>query len=191
MTAMTSSAASDTDRARNRTGCPPAVSRPRQPWSTSTPPLPLPPGRCTSSSTTGGRVWRITAMAVSTSGASPTIVTDWPSSAFTPDRNIRWSSTRTTSTGLRSGVFTGLLGGGLRGRVGPVRPVRSGCGRRQGERDLGALLEAADAGRAAVPLHPAEDGLPHAQPVLRDVVELEPVAVVADERLDAQGADLE
>ena len=53
---MTSSAASDTDSARKRTGWPVAVSSPRQPWITSTPPLPLPPGRCTSSSTTAGRV---------------------------------------------------------------------------------------------------------------------------------------
>jgi hypothetical protein len=54
MTAMTSSAASDTDSARNRTGAPASVVRPRQPWSTSTPPLPIPPGRWTSSSTTSG-----------------------------------------------------------------------------------------------------------------------------------------
>ena len=53
---MTSSAASDTDRARKRTGAPVGVVTPREPLITSLPPLPLPPGRCTSSSTTSGRV---------------------------------------------------------------------------------------------------------------------------------------
>src|SRR5689334_13614623 len=130
---MTSSAASDTERARNRTGCPSVVVRPRQPCSTSTPPLPLPPGRCTSSRTTGGRVRVMTATAESTSGASPTMVTAPPSSALTPDRNIRWSSTRTTSTGFFSGVFTGLLGsgGGGGGRRAGLRG-RGGGGRRTG-----------------------------------------------------------
>src|SRR6476659_7042502 len=155
---MTSSAASDTDSARKRTGWPSAVSRPLQPCSTSIPPLPLPPGKCTSSSTTGGLVWRITAMAESTSGASPTMETVVPSSARTPERNMRWSSTRTTSTGFFSGVFTGLLrdglvvlwfGLGLRGVL----------GRGQSEADLGALLEAAHLGRAPVTLHPPEDRL--------------------------------
>jgi phage shock protein PspC (stress-responsive transcriptional regulator) len=43
----------------------------------------------------------------------------------------------------------------------------------------------------AVPLHAAQDGLPHPEPVLGDVVELEPRAVVADERLDPRRADLD
>src|SRR5689334_10822726 len=205
---MTSSAASDTERARNRTGCPSVVVRPRQPCSTSTPPLPLPPGRCTSSRTTGGRVRVMTATAESTAGASPTIVTAPPSSALTPDRNIRWSSTRTTSTGFFSGVFTGLLGSGgggrgrragLRGRGGRARRTglrgrrrrgRRNCGW-EGEHDLGAVLEAAHARGPAVALHTAEDGLADTEPVLGHLLELEAGPVVAHEGLDAERAHLE
>src|SRR5690348_15689360 len=176
---MTSSAASDTDRARNRTGRPSLVSRPRQPCSTSTPPWPLPPGRCTSSSTTAGRCSRTSATADSTSGASPTMSTAAPISARTPERNIRWSSTRTTVTRGESGVM-GLLGeGGWDG------------GRRQRQLDLGALLEPAHASLPTVAGHPPDDGLPHTEPVPGYLVEVEAGAVVADERLDPLVARLD
>src|SRR5436190_23563476 len=99
MTPMTSSAASDTERARKRTGesAEPVNEALRR--RTSTPP---PPGRWTSSSTTSGRVAVMTETACSTSPASPTTSTPVssvrPISAWTPARNIRWSSTRTTLT---------------------------------------------------------------------------------------------
>src|SRR6476469_6738055 len=187
---MTSSAASDTDKARNRTGWPSAVSSPLQPCSTSMPPLPLPPGRCTSSRTTGGLVWRITAMAESTSGASPTMETVVPSSARTPERNMRWSSTRTTSTGFFSGVFTGLLRDGLVVLWFGLGLWRA-LGRGQGEADLGALFEAPDLRGTSVSLHPPEDRLTDSEPVLRDLTDLEPWPVVAHEGLHPRGSDLE
>ena len=82
ITPITSSAASETDRARNLEVIPASAQRRR----TS---RPLPPGRWTSSSTTSGLVAVTTATALSTSCASPTICTDSPSSARTPLRNIR------------------------------------------------------------------------------------------------------
>jgi hypothetical protein len=51
---------------------------------------------CTSSSTTSGWVEVMSAIASATEPASPTTSTAVPSSARTPDRNSRWSSTSTT-----------------------------------------------------------------------------------------------
>ena len=55
---------------------------------------------------------------------------------------------------------------------------------RQASGDLGAVLQPAQPGGAAVALHPADDRLAHAEPVLGHVVEVEAGAVVADEGLD-------
>src|SRR5437763_398477 len=86
---ITSSAASDTDSARNRTcGC-----DLRTDSRTARPP---PSGMCTSSSTTSGWVAAIAVTACPTELASPTTSTYAPSSARTPARNIAWSSTRNT-----------------------------------------------------------------------------------------------
>ena len=77
---MTSSGASEADKARKRTWGRLA----RNAVTTACPP---PPGRCTSSSTTSGRHSEITAMAGVTSSASPTTSTWSPSSDRTPERN--------------------------------------------------------------------------------------------------------
>src|SRR5664280_154001 len=89
ITAITSSGASDTDRARKWT----SGWRGRTPLSTACPP---PPGRWTSSRTTPGRRSLMSSTAASTSSASPTTSTASPSSARTPARNMAWSSTRNT-----------------------------------------------------------------------------------------------
>ena len=87
MTPTTSSALSDTLSARNRVdGTSDATRR-----STSAPPeteASEPPGRCTSSSTTSGRVAAITAIADGTSAASPTTPIELSRSARRPDRKI-------------------------------------------------------------------------------------------------------
>ena len=116
---MTSSAASDTDSARKRTGFSASPINGAQRRRTSTPP---PPGRCTSSSTTSGRVAVMTVTAWSTSAASPTTSTPVtsvrPISACTPVRNIRWSSTSTTRTRR---PLAPLARAGLRSRTGACR----------------------------------------------------------------------
>src|SRR5260370_352164 len=85
MTAITSSGASDADRARKRTcGCVALIA-----VTTACPP---PPGRCTSRRTTSGRLSAISAIAGSTSSASPTTSTWPPSSGRTPVRSRPCSS---------------------------------------------------------------------------------------------------
>src|SRR4051794_30290758 len=161
MTPMTSSAASDTDSARNLVR-PVGVRR-----STSTPP---PPGRWTSSSTTSGAVAAMTSTASSTSPASPTTLTESPSSAFTPLRNIWWSSTSTTRviSRLASLGFTPHL-----------------------QSDLRALAEGrTDLGFSAVALHASDDGLAQAHAVVGDGVEVEALATVAYEDRDLVARDL-
>src|SRR3954452_18910221 len=160
MTPMTSSAASLTDRARKRV---PGASAPT-PASTARPP---PSGMCTSSRTTSGFVVRITATASATVSASPTRSTASPSSARTPLRNSRWSSTRTTR-GRTVAAVTGHL-----------------------QLDLGPLPGgAADLHRARVALHPADDRLGEAEPVGFDRRRVEPDAAVADEHGDPGVLDL-
>jgi hypothetical protein len=78
---MTSSAASETETARNFTSGWVACTC----LMTSTPP---PPGRCTSSRTTSGVVRVMAVTAVATSSPSPTMVTYGPMSCLTPLRNI-------------------------------------------------------------------------------------------------------
>ena len=97
ITLTTSSAASETLRAKKRVELTSAQSR-----TTWAPPEPLPPGRCTSSSTTSGfRAWTA-AIAPGTSSASPTTVircgtrSSW---ARTPARIRAWSSTSRTLRG--------------------------------------------------------------------------------------------
>ncbi len=118
---MTSSAASETDRARNRTGgsdtrnsahcastCAPPDPAPGAGFSSG------PAGRCTSSRTTSGRNRATAATAPATSAASPTTSRSSAvdSSARTPVRTIRWSSTTrtliTTPPPARSRATTGI-----------------------------------------------------------------------------------
>src|SRR3569833_546126 len=158
---MTSSAASETDRARN------LVSDGSTWRKTSTPP---PPGRCTSRSTTSGPVALITSIAASTSPASPTISTAAPSSAFTPLRNIWWSSTSTTR------VISILVSFGFTPHFQP---------------DLGALAGSrANFGLSPVALHSPNNGLAQAHPILRDRVEVAALAPVPYEDRDLVAGDL-
>src|SRR2546429_261686 len=89
MTAITSSAASETDSARNLT---PGRSGATALMITS----PLPSGRWTSRRTTSGSSSLISGTASATVPASPTTSTAPPSSARTPARKRPWSSTSTT-----------------------------------------------------------------------------------------------
>ena len=77
-------------------------------------------------------------------------------------------------------------GGSGRGRLGLVRLAHG-----QAQLDLGAVGTPTDAGRAAVTLHPADDRLAHPGAVVGHGVEVEARAVVADERLDGVGSDLD
>ena len=171
MTATTSSDASETDSARNRV----SPSRSVHALMTSAPPPPSPPGRCTSSSTTGGFSSRTRRIASSTVSASPTTRTPASSDAFTPVRNMWWSSTSTTSTAslmLRS-LFV-------------RRPDR------HHQVHLGPALRAAGhLRRAAAATHPPDDRLAHPEPVGAHLVEVEPVAMVPHEHLDLRRADLQ
>src|SRR5690554_3784146 len=172
MTATTSSAASETDSARNRTWGSSAAQR----TSTSAPPPPSPPGRCTSSSTTVGRSSCTTATAESTESASPTTRTRSSRLARTPARNMSWSSTSTTSTGSSASPIS--------------QPLLAPQGRRQV--DLGpAPGRGRHLGGAAAPAHPTQDRLSHPEAVVRDPVEVEALAPVAHEHLDPVVARLE
>ena len=89
MTAITSSAASETERARNLTpGRSGATARITA--------APFPSGRWTSSSTTSGRGHGSAGSPRDTDAASPTTSMPASSSLRTPARKIRWSSTRTS-----------------------------------------------------------------------------------------------
>ena len=91
------------------------------------------------------------------------------SSLRTPLRNIRWSSTgRRESAGSCVCSFQGG----------------------QSEFDLGAVLAATHPGGATMALHPAQDGLAHAEPVLGHRVQVEAGAAVADEGLHPARPDL-
>ena len=84
-------------------------------------------------------------------------------------------------------------GAGLRASAGRGR-LAHGCSsfdRWQPQLHLGAVVAAAHARRAAVPLHPSQDRLAHAEPVGGHGVEVEPVAAVAHERLDPGRPDLD
>src|SRR4051794_24500892 len=108
----------------------------------------------------------MTATALSTSYPSPTTSTASPSSAFTPTRNIAWSSTMTTRT-LLSSVMA-LLVGSMRTR--------------QSQPHLGSLAaRRPDVGRAAVAVHPVHDAAAHAHPVGRYVGRVEAHATVTHE----------
>ena len=98
ITPITSSAASETDKARNLTSGAFAVTC----LMTSAPP---PPGRWTSSSTTSGLVSRMEVTEEATSSPSATTSHTFPISWRTPARNMAWSSTnatRSSSSGLPS-----------------------------------------------------------------------------------------
>src|SRR5215210_4934843 len=111
MTPITSSAASETDKARNftagRSSATAAI--------TASPP---PSGRWTSSSTTSGSASLIKAAASSTDPASPTTSIVGPSSLRTPARTRRWSSTRTTRRVLLMPRHPQLALGARSGRAG-------------------------------------------------------------------------
>src|SRR6478752_10100614 len=168
MVPITSSAASETDSARNFV---PGTRAPAR-RITSTPP---PPGRCTSSSTTSGWCADTAATASSASAASAcTSTTPRParsSSARTPRRNIAWSSTITIATGRCSAIAL-LLSGQVQPHLGPL------TGRRP------------DLGRSPVSLHAVDDALADAVPVLGHRLEVEPLAAVADEHVDRTGRHL-
>src|SRR5690625_2361849 len=169
ITDTTSSAASETDSARNRT----SGNRSAHARNTSAPPPPEPPGRCTSSNTTSGRVRRTTSIASGTSSASPTTCKSEANSARTPVRTNRWSSTSTT----RNGELV-------------VSSIRSSF-RRHPQVDLRAAAGlAADGGGAAVPAHPADDRISQAVPVLAHLVRVETLAPVPHVYLRARGTDL-
>src|SRR5215218_7578107 len=162
ITPITSSAASDTDRARKRI----SWSVWRTASSTARPP---PPGRCTSSSTTSGRVRRMPSTAASTSPASPTISNSAPSSARSPDRKKWWSSTRNTL----------IIGAPL---WGSPNPSGSLLAPRQSQLDLGALAGAGEDGdAAAVAADAAADRVGDAAPVGRHRLGVEALALVAHE----------
>src|SRR5690606_17033038 len=197
MTEMTSSAASDTDNARNlMSGYSGRIRR-----STSEPP---PSGMCTSSSTTCGLVRAIPATASRTEPASPTTRTlseKFSSSVRAPVRNSPWSSTKNTVTGSRAWVIpfasppcprrrggdsTRLVQpGGRGGHVAAPHPGDpSSCllPHRHLQPHLGAFADGR-AHLAASPVagHPAADGIGKAVPVRRDGVRVESLAPVAHE----------
>src|SRR5690625_2305409 len=191
---MTSSAASETDRARKRIcGC-----RLRTCRSTSTPP---PPGRWTSRSTRSGCFSPMMCTAPSTSPASPTTSTPSPSSPRTPLRKRRWSSTITTrgtaSPSLKlvlSSSTLWTLPTGVRCTVAAVRFRSRGSQLRDAEHtelDLGALPRGgAYAGGTAVALHTAEDGTAHTHAVLGYLLQFETDTAVAYEHQDFLLLDL-
>ena len=153
---ITSSAASETDSARNFTcGWVRRIAS-----STARPP---PSGMCTSSSTTSGSVAAIRGDRLGHRARLATTSTWAPSSARTPARNIAWSSTRNT----RSRSPGPPLGRSCRlspvldpsARVAPVIGMDQPY--------LGALARlGADLRLAAVPLHPPDDRAADAVPVL-------------------------
>src|SRR4051794_30506400 len=181
MTAMTSSAASDTDSASQRTDGSSALSA----SSTARPP---PPGRCTSSRTTSGSVARMPDTAPATSAASPTNVTSPPSSARTPERTMAWSSTTNTRTCCRDSLIPMIrsraaLRSSLVPRCDAHATVRS-CGLLAGqhELDLGALpRRRPDLRRPPEAGQPAADRVPQATAVPRDRGRVEAGPPVADE----------
>src|SRR5690349_19382883 len=169
MTPTTSSALSETLSARNRVDGTSAATR----RSTSAPPEIVasePPGRCTSSSTTSGRVSAITATADGTSAASPTTSIERSRSARRPDRKIEWSSTTTT-------VSVSAM----------LRP------RLESQVHLGAFAARAGShgGAAACAPHPPDDRLAHAEPTRRDLRRVEPRSAVAHVHVDRVGRTLE
>src|ERR1039458_1162248 len=169
ITAITSSGASDTDRARKWT----SGWRGRTPWSTACPP---PPGRWTSSRTTPGRRSLISSTAAPTSSASPTTSTASPSSARTPARNMAWSSTRNT-----------------RGRAWPLTgPSRSTHRLGPGHRhlDLGsAPRRGTDDRRAPEPGQACPDRPGDALAIARYRVRVEPPTAVAHVQGDRVAVD--
>src|SRR5262245_46687434 len=163
---MTSSAASDTDSARNRT-----CGRVRRTASSTA--RPPPSGMCTSSSTTSGSIAPICATASATVLASPTTLTCAPNSARTPARNIAWSSTRKTRSRCSvCGSFIVLLHG-------------------QHQPDLGAVAQlAANLGVAAVAPHASDYRSPYAVPIILYCGQIEPNAPVPYENTQLFGFDL-
>src|SRR5881397_1114022 len=158
MTAITSSAASLTESARNRVVGASVPTPAKTAW-------PPPSGMWTSSRTTSGLVRRMSAIASATVSASPTRSTASPSSARTPERNSRWSSTRTTRG--RGWSFRESLLGSFTGHL---------------QVHFGALAEhAADRRGAAVALHPTGDGLREAEAVGRYVRGNEAGPAITDE----------
>src|SRR5215211_7211158 len=172
ITPITSSAASDTDRARKRISW--------SVWRTaSRTARPPPPGRCTSSRTTSGRVRRMPSTAASTSPASPTISNSAPSSARSPERKKWWSSTRKTL----------IIGAPP---WGSPNPSVSSLTPRQAELDLGALAGGGEDGDgAAVTPDAAADRVGDAATVGGDRVGVEPLALVADEPGELVRLDLD
>src|SRR5215207_7847078 len=189
ITPMTSVAASDTDRARKRISW--------SVWRTaSRTARPPPPGRWTSSRTTSGRVRRMPSTAASTSPASPTISNSPPSSARSPDRKKWWSSTRKTLIiGAPPWKSCPIHRGTPSGFPGPLQPNPSGSrclAPRKSQLDLGALAGGGEDGdAAAVAPDAAADRVGDAAPVGRDLVGVEPLALVADEPGELVRLDLD
>src|SRR5580693_1154705 len=172
MTPITSSAASDTDRARNRTS---GWVRPMA----SITAWPPPSGMCTSTSTTSGTRSPMSSMAAATSSASPTTSTASPSSARTPERKRWWSSTRKTRT-LALGPVAGT-----------VLSLTTGSCPGHDQLDLGPLARrAADDGGAPVARHPGPDRLGDALAVLGHRLGVESPTPVPHEDRDLGRLDL-
>src|SRR5262245_38441531 len=189
MTAITSSAASETESARKRT---PGRSGATALMIAS----PLPSGRCTSSTTTSGSSSLISGTASATLPASPTTSTASPSSALTPARKRSWSSTSTTrrvtlhlpqipnpQERIRNREHPGS--GRRRGRPdrGPIVAASVSRGPpRQVQLHLGALAGGrGDDGAAAGALHAALDRLDEAASVAGHGGTVEAGAAVAHE----------
>src|SRR4051812_24933944 len=162
MTAMTSSAASETLSARKRTE-PPARR------STSTPP---PSGMWTSSRTTSGSRRPIASTASSTVAASPTSSTRPSSSARTPARKSWWSSTTSTRVNAAPSARPRCP------RPAPNAPRRARRGAPSARRSTRAR-RAGPPAPPAVARHPPDDRLAHAAPVPRHVRGHEARAAVA------------
>src|SRR5436305_683023 len=167
ITLITSSAASDTEMARNRM----PGSEAETASITARPP---PSGMCTSTRTTSGLRSVISSTAAATSSASPTTSTLSPSSARTPDRNRWWSSTMNT-------VGFSVMAASLSWR-GPSHV----------QLDLGALARAATHdGHAAVPGHASDDRFGDPPAVGVDRRRVETHAAVPDEDGDPLALDLD
>ena len=128
-----------------------------------------------------GWVAGITANRGSTSSASPTTSTPVssvrPISAWTPVRNIRWSSTSTTRLVVRALGGFGVLGHWLA----LLGTSSSYLGASAGHRTQLA--------RTAVALHPAHDGFSHADPVARAPHPRRTRPPVPDEHQDRAAVD--
>src|SRR5688500_4801142 len=191
MTEMTSSAASETDRARNRGagGRPAASAAARTRRMSSAPP---PPGMWTSTRTTSGPVAAIPAAASSTSPAVPTTSTPPSNSLRTPDRTSGWSSTTKTLGPPAGASLISIPSRAAWRRRSSRLLLDPGGGSRDRERDRGAFTGGgADLGGPAVAAHPGLDGVDKTAPVGGHDGRVESPPPVPHEQRHPIGLDLE